>query len=99
MAAENQNFQKLFLHNCVVTYDMHILFKFLEEMLIFEFSRDKKPKFWVILSIKSKMAAEIQNFPNLFLHNFVATYYMHILFKFLEDILIFEFSTDKKHIF
>ena len=75
MAAENQNFQKLFLHNCVVTYDMHILFKFLEEMLIFEFSRDKKPKFWVILSIKSKMAAEVQNFPNLFLQNCVAPYY------------------------
>ena len=41
-----------FFHNCVVTHYIHILCKFHEDILIFEFARHKKPKFWAILSKK-----------------------------------------------
>ena len=59
MAAEIQNKKYIFFHNCVVTHYIHILCKFHEDILIFEFARDKKHEFWAFWSIISNMAAEI----------------------------------------
>ena len=57
----NTKLKKFFLHNYVVTYYIQILSKFHENILSFEFTRDKKPKFWATLSIESKMADVIRN--------------------------------------
>ena len=68
----------------------------LYENIIFELARNKKPKFGAILSMQSKMAAKIHKQNNFFLHNFIGTYYIHILWKFHENITIFELAKDKK---
>ena len=55
----NTKVKQIFLHKYVVTHYIHISCKFHEDILIFEFARDKKHKFWAFWSITSNMAAEI----------------------------------------